>query len=155
MLTDWFNYSSDVAPVSGSSQPQRPEPTAPPADYDTPSGDAHAYPPPPPVQPAPISSSAQTSDDANTCVICMDAPIDTLFEPCMHSKCCQSCGNGLQPRLCPICRTPIQQVKRIFRWISNTYSDIRISKCLCVNITRRWPVQARVAVTEFNEFPQQ
>ncbi|KAK3085257.1 hypothetical protein FSP39_000761 [Pinctada imbricata] len=56
---------------------------------------------------------SQTDDDANTCVVCMDNPINTVFLPCRHSKCCRECASSLQ--LCPLCRARINETMDIFR----------------------------------------
>jgi len=52
-------------------------------------------------------------DSNNTCVVCMDAPFETVFLECGHLACCQSCSEKL--KLCPICRNPISRIIPIFR----------------------------------------
>jgi len=51
--------------------------------------------------------------DGNTCVVCMDAPLETVFLECGHLACCASCSEKL--KLCPICRNLISRVVPIFR----------------------------------------
>jgi len=43
--------------------------------------------------------------EARMCKVCMDAQVDTVFMPCGHLVCCNSCS----PRMhnCPICRKRI------------------------------------------------
>jgi len=49
----------------------------------------------------------------NTCVVCMDSPLQTVFLECGHLACCTECSGKL--KLCPICRNPIARVVSIFR----------------------------------------
>lgn len=49
----------------------------------------------------------------NTCVVCMDAPFETVFLECGHLACCTNCSQKL--KLCPICRNAISRVVPIFR----------------------------------------
>lgn len=46
------------------------------------------------------------------CVVCLEAHCDVLFMPCGHVCCCHDCGDEL--RLCPQCRTIIDQVVRVY-----------------------------------------
>jgi hypothetical protein len=50
---------------------------------------------------------------ADTCVVCMDAPFETVFLECGHLACCHKCS--VQLKLCPICRNPISRIVPIFR----------------------------------------
>ncbi|GAB0087718.1 E3 ubiquitin-protein ligase MYLIP [Sergentomyia squamirostris] len=50
--------------------------------------------------------------EAFTCRICMDRAIDTMFSPCGHVACCRSCAEKCDG--CPLCRTSIDRVNRIF-----------------------------------------
>jgi len=59
------------------------------------------------------SSSSAASSEGNTCVVCMDAPFETVFLECGHLACCASCSEKL--KLCPICRNTITRVVPIFR----------------------------------------
>lgn len=49
----------------------------------------------------------------NACIVCMDAPIETVFLECGHLACCQGCSTKL--KLCPICRNQIARVVPIYR----------------------------------------
>lgn len=49
----------------------------------------------------------------NTCIVCMDAPFETVFLECGHLACCTNCSQKL--KLCPICRNSITRVVPIFR----------------------------------------
>eukprot|EP01116_Phalansterium_solitarium_P007055 TRINITY_DN1952_c0_g2_i1.p1 TRINITY_DN1952_c0_g2~~TRINITY_DN1952_c0_g2_i1.p1 ORF type:complete len:424 (-),score=125.44 TRINITY_DN1952_c0_g2_i1:206-1477(-) len=51
--------------------------------------------------------------EGNTCIVCMDAPFETVFLECGHLACCARCSDKL--KLCPICRNPIVRVVNIFR----------------------------------------
>jgi len=47
---------------------------------------------------------------SRTCVVCMDAPIDTRLTPCRHSAICGGCAIVFMQReeRCPICRTRVE-----------------------------------------------
>ena len=45
------------------------------------------------------------------CAVCFDALIDTGLHPCGHFALCRGCADRLDPRRCPICRTPIQRYR--------------------------------------------
>jgi len=59
------------------------------------------------------TSPSPTPDTNNQCVVCMDAPFETVFLECGHLACCQKCSEKL--KLCPICRNTIVRVIPIFR----------------------------------------
>ena len=73
-------------------------------------------------------TAANTSDDAGTstvsadavdsCEVCFVAPRDARFAlvPCGHQRFCESCANAVhdQSRGCPLCRTPITLVLRLY-----------------------------------------
>ena len=48
------------------------------------------------------------------CAVCMDAPKSALLQPCNHLAVCVACGEALNPRVCPICRGPVDNVVPIF-----------------------------------------
>ena len=54
------------------------------------------------------------SNAADLCMICMDAPADTLVVPCMHSVVCRSCSSSLKDtrdsNTCVRCRRAITEV---------------------------------------------
>jgi Zinc finger, C3HC4 type (RING finger) len=52
------------------------------------------------------------ADGSSVCVVCMDAPFQTVFLECGHLACCVACSDKL--KLCPICRNPIARVVPIF-----------------------------------------
>lgn len=47
--------------------------------------------------------------DAGTCVVCLDAKVDTMFLWCGHSVCCRKCSK-LVKSTCPICRKPFSEI---------------------------------------------
>jgi len=58
-------------------------------------------------------STSSASSEGNQCIVCMDAPFETVFLECGHLACCASCSEKL--KLCPICRNTITRVVPIFR----------------------------------------
>ncbi|KAJ7294934.1 hypothetical protein O6H91_Y223400 [Diphasiastrum complanatum] len=64
--------------------------------------------------------------DSRTCAVCYDAPRTSFFDPCGHCVTCYPCGLRIQIGeigdsdemgdygTCPICRTKIQQVRKIY-----------------------------------------
>jgi hypothetical protein len=75
-----------------------------------------------PVLPPPTTTTAtnDTNDVApdngrGTCVICFDAVVNCVFLPCKHAQCCLQCYDMLEyPKLCPSCRTPINEAMQIY-----------------------------------------
>jgi hypothetical protein len=75
---------------------------------------------------APVDPSSMQVDETNEnervpenslCTICLDAPKDSFFDPCGHRCTCYSCGMRIQrgdSNRCPICRTTIRTVRRIY-----------------------------------------
>jgi len=63
----------------------------------------------------PSSSDSKSSPEPTNpqCVVCMDAPFETVFLECGHLACCQKCSEKL--KLCPICRNTITRVVAIYR----------------------------------------
>jgi len=61
----------------------------------------------------PPSSPPPSDTGVSACVVCMDAPFETVFLECGHMACCQSCSNKLDH--CPICRNVITRIIPIFR----------------------------------------
>ena len=51
---------------------------------------------------------------APECVVCMDAPAETVFVPRGHLAACAQCAGRLAKRPCPMCRKKIKLVQRIF-----------------------------------------
>eukprot|EP01114_Cavostelium_apophysatum_P005432 TRINITY_DN1639_c0_g2_i1.p1 TRINITY_DN1639_c0_g2~~TRINITY_DN1639_c0_g2_i1.p1 ORF type:complete len:415 (-),score=118.10 TRINITY_DN1639_c0_g2_i1:1073-2317(-) len=58
-------------------------------------------------------TSPQAISENSQCVVCMDAPFETVFLECGHLACCQKCSEKL--KLCPICRNTIVRIIPIFR----------------------------------------
>lgn len=58
-----------------------------------------------------LASEKLPTDDL--CKICMDAPIECVFLECGHMATCTACGKVLSE--CPICRSYIVRVVRIFK----------------------------------------
>lgn len=56
------------------------------------------------------------NDDDNSCVICMEAPIEGACIPCGHMAGCMSCLTQIKSRKgkCPVCRAKINQVIRLY-----------------------------------------
>jgi hypothetical protein len=48
-----------------------------------------------------------------TCVVCQEAPRQTLFAPCGHCCCCSVCSTLIVDGLCPICRQPFTDIVKI------------------------------------------
>jgi len=61
----------------------------------------------------PETPSSHVSSEGSTCVVCMDAPFETVFLECGHLACCSNCSTKL--KLCPICRNPIVRCVPVFR----------------------------------------
>ena len=61
------------------------------------------------------------SENDNTCVVCLEAPKNTLVYPCKHMVMCGVCTEKLvkaagKPAVCPVCRS------RIVRWTTGIHS---------------------------------
>lgn len=52
-------------------------------------------------------------NSSNVCIVCMDAPFETVFLECGHLACCNDCSQKL--KLCPICRNPITRIIPVYR----------------------------------------
>ncbi|EOY06059.1 PREDICTED: putative E3 ubiquitin-protein ligase XBAT35 isoform X2 [Theobroma cacao] len=65
------------------------------------------------------ASADQTKEDEvpSSCVICLDAPSEAACVPCGHVAGCMSCLNEIKAKKwgCPVCRTKIEQVIRLYR----------------------------------------
>ncbi|CAF4161354.1 unnamed protein product, partial [Adineta steineri] len=51
--------------------------------------------------------SAESNNNTNECVICMEKPIDSVITKCGHSAVCLECGTLIAQ--CPICRNTFTQ----------------------------------------------
>lgn len=58
------------------------------------------------------SKNSSESKPKQYCCICMAGPNDHVFLPCMHLCACEGCSKLVT--LCPICRGPITESKKIF-----------------------------------------
>jgi len=65
------------------------------------------------ISEGPEVKESSTSLDGNQCIVCMDAPFETVFVECGHLASCTNCSEKL--KLCPICRNTITRVVPIFR----------------------------------------
>jgi len=65
------------------------------------------------ISEGPDTNSNTTTTHEGQCIVCMDAPFETVFLECGHLACCQTCSTKL--KLCPICRNTIVRVVPIFR----------------------------------------
>ncbi|CAK76878.1 unnamed protein product (macronuclear) [Paramecium tetraurelia] len=52
-------------------------------------------------------------NNENSCIICIENDRDALYMPCKHNTACLKCSKNLKD--CPICRTKIQDVIRIYK----------------------------------------
>lgn len=53
-------------------------------------------------------------EEQTLCVICLDEPVTNACLPCMHMCVCGECGPRLRGRDCPICRSRVREVRRVF-----------------------------------------
>ena len=54
-----------------------------------------------------------------TCSICLEENVDSYFNPCGHTACAKCCEKTLKMTYndddaCPLCRKPIQTVKKLY-----------------------------------------
>ncbi|NXL89437.1 LRSM1 ligase, partial [Alectura lathami] len=61
---------------------------------------------------APTAPLLQLDEKKSECVVCMEQEAQTIFLPCGHVCCCQTCCAQLHA--CPLCRQDITQHVRIF-----------------------------------------
>jgi hypothetical protein len=69
--------------------------------------------PPPYTAPAATTAPSGPSPKAETCVICLDAPRETVFLECGHMVACRQCATLVSD--CPICRQKIVRVIPVFK----------------------------------------
>ncbi len=64
----------------------------------------------------PTEPKARTVEE-ETCLICFESAIDTVYIPCGHSNCCSQCADTQKHvnKLCPICRKIIISVVRLHK----------------------------------------
>lgn len=115
-----------VVPISDTLPPLSPSsvPSAPPINstvfynnsINYPSVDSH----PTNVNASPLDTRpdiiSNTSNSSSSCVICLDGPVEGACIPCGHMAGCMSCLNEIKAKQwgCPICRTQIQQVIKLY-----------------------------------------
>jgi len=51
---------------------------------------------------------------AEACVVCLTAPVDTVFLWCAHYVCCWACAKRVMPT-CPLCRGHVFKAQRVFK----------------------------------------
>lgn len=54
----------------------------------------------------------RSDDGSGICSICLEDPLEVLFNPCGHIATCQRCAHQCQS--CPICRSRIESTKKVF-----------------------------------------
>lgn len=61
------------------------------------------------VQPPMLASDLEQE---GLCIICMELPVETAFQPCMHAVSCVRCAQQIMRKQneCPICRAPLQSM---------------------------------------------
>ena len=62
----------------------------------------------------PISALKEEKDPKFVCSVCYDGAITLLLEPCNHICICELCYNSLITKECPICKTNISAIKKIY-----------------------------------------
>ncbi|KAL0376798.1 UNVERIFIED_CONTAM: putative E3 ubiquitin-protein ligase XBAT35 [Sesamum calycinum] len=71
-----------------------------------------------PTEPVIASSANEKKEDGapSSCTICLDAPLEGACIPCGHMVGCMSCLKEIKAKKwgCPVCRTKIDQVVRIY-----------------------------------------
>ena len=56
----------------------------------------------------------QTISYKKECCICFNNEPNMFFLPCGHIVVCKECEAALPERICPVCRTPLLEVKQAF-----------------------------------------
>ncbi|PXF41644.1 RING finger protein B [Gracilariopsis chorda] len=56
-----------------------------------------------------VELAVERGPDAGSCVICLDAKVETMFLWCGHSVCCKACSRMLRVE-CPVCRKPFSEI---------------------------------------------
>ena len=62
----------------------------------------------------PASPPAPASPSLEECIICMDAPPETVFYKCGHICACKGCARGMKGMPCPLCRQTVLDVIEVF-----------------------------------------
>lgn len=64
-------------------------------------------------EPEPPKASAEVEqDDEKLCIICLEELRSTVYRPCKHRLCCQTCARTYwqQSRLCPFCSCEVDEM---------------------------------------------
>ncbi|KAH7521992.1 hypothetical protein FEM48_Zijuj07G0090600 [Ziziphus jujuba var. spinosa] len=69
----------------------------------------------------PARAGEKKEDDgcSSSCIICLDAPVESAWVPCGHMVGCMSCLNEINDAkgTCPVCRAKIHQVLRVYTFL--------------------------------------
>jgi len=112
--------SSEIGALSATARrlglgaPAAATPAAPAPAAPAPPPVAAAPPPPPAAPPGLAAASAPDDATASECPVCMEVGRDSAFVPCGHVLCRGCVERYASARTCPVCRSPIVSVMRIF-----------------------------------------
>lgn len=59
-----------------------------------------------------MNESIEHANMGNLCNICYEKEKNCLFYPCKHNFSCLGCGKNLKD--CPLCKTPLENIERIY-----------------------------------------
>ncbi|KAJ0970468.1 hypothetical protein J5N97_023345 [Dioscorea zingiberensis] len=71
----------------------------------------------PSVDSSPINRiNNSSSNNSNSCAVCLDAAVEGACIPCGHMAGCMACLNEIHAKQwgCPVCRTPIEQIIKLY-----------------------------------------
>lgn len=111
---------------------------------------------------------ARLGREAATCCVCLRLPADAVASPCGHLAACHRCLESLRTRelgqcACPICRNPVDLVRRVARpepcqMCRNVQADTLSIPCghwynceECMSTTQRHPSSPPQACHVCNE----
>eukprot|EP01119_Soliformovum_irregulare_P024447 TRINITY_DN8764_c0_g1_i1.p1 TRINITY_DN8764_c0_g1~~TRINITY_DN8764_c0_g1_i1.p1 ORF type:complete len:331 (+),score=35.08 TRINITY_DN8764_c0_g1_i1:1-993(+) len=57
----------------------------------------------------------KTNKQNDTCRVCMEQPLEIIILPCAHYCLCNTCARSRKWSDCPVCRTPIRLIQKVFR----------------------------------------
>ena len=58
------------------------------------------------------AAAASATPGGDCCVVCLDAPLEVLLQPCAHLCMCRGCADLMA--VCPVCRKPTTGRTRVF-----------------------------------------
>ncbi|GAB0495333.1 hypothetical protein MMPV_006632 [Pyropia vietnamensis] len=61
-----------------------------------------------------LAAAVDRGGGAEACVVCLTAPVDTVFLWCAHYVCCWGCAKRVMP-VCPLCREHVFKAQRVFK----------------------------------------